>query len=113
MVGRPFPKGVSGNPSGRPKVLAEVRELARKYTEEAIDTLASIMRDKKQPAAARGSAATELLNRGYGKPTQHIEANVNFLDRLSIEDQRALAAALDAVTGGEEDAAGGAEGAYH
>lgn len=108
-----FKKGMSGNPGGRPKILAEVRELARNYTDDAINTLAEIMKDKKQNTSARVAAATELLNRGYGKPTQHIEANVNFLDRLSIEDQRALAAALDAVPGGEEDAAGGAESAYH
>jgi hypothetical protein len=29
MRGRPFKKGESGNPGGRPKVTAELRELAR------------------------------------------------------------------------------------
>ena len=34
--GRPFQKGVSGNPGGRPKVLGDVQELARQKSPEAI-----------------------------------------------------------------------------
>ena len=37
--GRPFEKGVSGNPGGRPKVLGDVQELARQQSPEAINTL--------------------------------------------------------------------------
>jgi hypothetical protein len=47
--------------------------LARKYTEDAITTLATIMKDKGAPASARIRAATEILNRGYGRPPQSIE----------------------------------------
>ena len=42
-IGKPFKKGQSGNPGGRPKVIAEVKELARAHTGEAIETLVSIM----------------------------------------------------------------------
>jgi Family of unknown function (DUF5681) len=42
-IGKPFKKGQSGNPGGRPKVVAEVKELARVYTGQAIQTLVSIM----------------------------------------------------------------------
>jgi hypothetical protein len=67
----PFEKGQSGNPGGRPKVVAEVKELARAHTGEAIKTLVSIMTNPKSAPAARVSAANALLDRGYGKPPQH------------------------------------------
>jgi len=73
--GKPFQKGQSGNPGGRPKEVAEVRELARQYTEEAVDTLATIMRNGKEPAAARVRAAESILDRGYGKASQPIDGD--------------------------------------
>lgn len=67
------PKGIpktGGRSKGIPnKATASVRDVARQYTEEAILTLAEVMRDKEQPAPARVSAANALLDRGYGKPS--------------------------------------------
>lgn len=74
--GRPFRKGQSGNPGGRPKELKHVQELARRYTDEAIKTLAEIMRNSNEPARARAAAAEALLDRGWGKALQHLEGNV-------------------------------------
>jgi hypothetical protein len=51
-------------------VLADVQELARERSPDAINTLAAIMDDQKAPPAARVAAANSLLDRGYGKPTQ-------------------------------------------
>jgi len=56
--GRPFPKGISGNPGGRPKVLGEVQELARQKSPEAINTFSNIMHDEKAPPAARVTIAS-------------------------------------------------------
>lgn len=65
-----FPKGKSGNPGGRQKGVAEVQALAREYTKDAVNALVSICKGAKNPPAARVSAASALLDRGYGKPSQ-------------------------------------------
>ena len=75
-IGKPFKKGQSGNPGGRPKVIAEVKELAKEHTVEAIQTLVSIMTNPKFAPAARVTAANALLDRGYGRPAQHITGDV-------------------------------------
>jgi Family of unknown function (DUF5681) len=70
--GRPFPKGQSGNPGGRPRELRDVIELARSHSADAIATLAKIMRNEQAPPAARLGAAA-ALDRGYGKPCQSVD----------------------------------------
>ena len=62
--GRPFQKGVSGNPGGRPRVLADVQDLARRKSPETINTLVTIMNDEKAPPAARVAAANAVFDRG-------------------------------------------------
>jgi Family of unknown function (DUF5681) len=81
-----FKPGQSGNPKGRPRVLADVQNAAREHSGEAIETLAQIMRNPKAPAAARTSAACALLDRGYGKPPQTVEAT-NTSVIYTISDQ--------------------------
>ena len=50
----------------------ELREAARQFTDDALKTLAAICNEG-QSEAARVSAASALLDRGYGKPTQQLE----------------------------------------
>jgi hypothetical protein len=66
-----FKPGQSGNPGGRPKGFAEVRELARHHTVAAIEKLVAIMTTG-QSEQAQLLAANSLLDRGWGKPTQAI-----------------------------------------
>lgn len=68
-----FKKGQSGNPSGRPKLEGAVRELARGYTQEAIQTLYEIMSNRKESAKARVAAANSILDRGWGRPPLDVE----------------------------------------
>jgi hypothetical protein len=67
MRGRPFPRGTSGNPGGRPRVVAALRDLARQHAPASIKELARLAL-KAKSEAARVAAIRELLDRGYGRP---------------------------------------------
>jgi len=68
----PFKPGQSGNPGGKLRAVQEVLDLARGHGPEAIEVLASIMKDPNAASPARVAAATHLLDRGFGKPKQEI-----------------------------------------
>ena len=80
------------NPSTRVgwKMVGDVRLLAKEWTFEAIETLAEVMKDKASPPASRVAAAQSLLDRGWGKSAQIIEANVNHYDRMSDDELKLL-----------------------
>ena len=73
VVGRPFPKGVSGNPGGRPKGLA-------------------------RPRGRASRPATWLADRGFGRPTQTQALELSASAGFDLEGARErLAAKLAAV----------------
>ena len=108
-----FKKGQSGNPGGRAVTRTKdgrtLSELAREHTEEAVETLLEVMRDKDAPAAARNGAASHILDRGWGRPQQTvaIETQEENLDLSGMNDEqleaietiRSLAPLTDGVAG--------------
>ena len=86
---KPWVKGQSGNPGGRPKTIADMQELARKHTPEAITALVAAL---KVPQT-RVPAAVALLDRGWGKAAQVVVG----------PDGGALAMAINVVTGVARD----------
>ncbi len=100
-------KGQTGNPGGRPKGVKEVQDLARRYTTDAIQTLADICASTAATPSARVAAAEVLLDRGWGKAAQKIELEgINQLPEHVIDT---LLAAFDAIEA-EGLAATGASG---
>jgi hypothetical protein len=89
--GRPFPKGHSGNPGGRPKSLTEaVKAKVGDDGQKLIDGLYAIAFetpkelkerfgfDVKVGTKERIAAINGLLDRGWGKATQTHDVNTNF-----------------------------------
>ncbi len=86
-------RGQSGNRSGRPKrpatveahkIIADVKAAARELTPQALGTLQEIMEDKRAPPAARVTAATAILDRGWGRAAQTIEATNGTMSFLAL-----------------------------
>lgn len=75
------PRGGARPGSGRKKgalnkQTADVKALAQSYGEQAIMTLVNIM-TAGESDTSRASAANALLDRGFGRPVQSVDANVS------------------------------------
>jgi hypothetical protein len=88
-------KGQSGNPSGlKGRHISDLSRESRRYAHLALTTLVRICR--KGEERNRLSAARELLDRGYGRPLQMIDASLlqRKLSELSPDELAALEARL-------------------
>ena len=65
-----------------PPVIGELRELARAHAPEAIKELARLA-VKAKGQSARISAIRQLLDRGFGKPTQFLAADSEIISKNS------------------------------
>lgn len=79
-----FKKGQSGNPGGRKPIPADLKEAMRGLAETATKVLQKAMAEslvKGQPSTRAGiMAALAVHDRGYGKPTQDINAKFETVD---------------------------------
>lgn len=82
-----FKPGQSGNPSGRPKMPDNLREAIRAACPAAVELLVSIVTDTDVRAADRLKAAEILLERGYGKPAQSQDINLDVSGGLDVGAQ--------------------------
>jgi hypothetical protein len=132
-----FAKGHSGNPGGRPKnpdpailagyapdlTAADRRPIpnlvleARRFSGLAVDTLVELTKDK-YSCSTRYTAATALLDRGYGRPAQSLDLHLtaegvtrrlsDMTDaELAALEQRMIAAAPTVIEHVEEPQADG------
>lgn len=63
----------SKNPRGRPKKDYDLAKMAQAHAEKAIETLAKCLVDSESTWSAKVSAASELLDRGFGKAPQSLD----------------------------------------
>jgi len=99
----PFVKGQSGNPGGRRKKhITDLSREARKYASLALSTLVEITR--KGQERNRLTAASTLLDRGYGKAVAVLDLmmmnkklNELSADELAAFEARLVSAAADDV----------------
>ena len=84
---------MSGNPGGRPKVITEVRDLARQHTRKAVQTLVTVMQSAESDSA-RVAAANALLDRGFGKPRTDQPVTLDEMDGALADQGRAVLSAM-------------------
>lgn len=83
------------------KAPTDIRSLARSHTVTALRVLAGIMEQGDAPPAARVSAATALLDRGWGKPSQTVDMTVRRQIAKELSDDELA----DIATGSGDGAA--------
>lgn len=73
--GAGFKPGQSGNPSGRPKTPQEFKDIVKANTVDAIKKVLYLMNNADKEDIQL-KAAQEILDRGLGKATQVIDADI-------------------------------------
>lgn len=109
--GRPFPKGVSGNKSGRPRLSPEQRQarvdaqaIIDAHTPDAAWQLVDTLLDEDQPTSARNLAAGAILDRASINGTTRVQLTgadggpVQFDLKLLTDDQARKLRELVALT---------------
>lgn len=87
-----------GRKPGTPnKATAEIRDAAQRYTAEALGVLCDVMRTGTSEQA-RVAAANSILDRGWGKPTQSLDAAHRFERDPAVLSEAELLAIISVKT---------------
>ena len=101
VIGRPFQKGMSGNPGGRPRGLANYVRESTGNGQEMVDLMVQIMRGEainglKPKIADMMAASSWLADRGFGRVVAQFESTTRSmtvdvaLSEMSSENLLAL-----------------------
>ena len=107
VIGRPFARGTSGNPGGRPQGLARAtRELVGEDGKALVELWWSIAQDATRRDSDRLEASKLLADRGWGKAAAYQPQEGDPLD-LAAAEQAAeeFRAAILRLAPGEPDGA--------
>lgn len=88
-------KGVSANPSGRPKTDENIRDIFRQHNDLAVRVVVETMQNAQHPQ--RLVAASMALDRAWGKAPQTLEMTTSTWDALAYTDRAMLARALEII----------------
>ena len=77
--------GAGRKPGQVSQAKRELAEMAKDHAAKALDVLVSVASNAKAPPAARVSAATAILDRGYGKPRQAVELDGTFTGSFTVQ----------------------------
>lgn len=72
-----FVQGNRANPSGRPKLPQDVKEMFRAATPDAAKLLIDTMQNQQADLKLRVDCAQRIIERVYGKPTQPIDGSMD------------------------------------
>ncbi len=93
VKGQPKTPGSGRRKKKRNELTADIKAAFRLHGEECVTAIMKLTRSKDE--RVRLGALQTALDRGFGKPTQHLEAQVSVYDSLGLEKQQALLAALE------------------
>ena len=90
-----------GRRKGTPnRATAEVKAAFQLHGDELVDALLALT--KSEDERVRLGAIQAALDRGWGKATQHIEAELSVYDNLSLSEKQTLLEILDDISDEEE-----------
>lgn len=87
---RPWTKGQSGNPKGRPPAAVDISELARAHGPRCIEVAAELLEDA--DPRIRLAALVALLDRGFGRPAPAVSSATDMPTLLQLMHHEAARA---------------------